>query len=109
MLVDFVRAVSPSEYSSDGEDDGIGGETRELVIGIDPECVAAAFESTEPGVVIIRLKDARGGFKVRGTYAEVSAKLRGESAPTLSVVPKLKRGVAGTDRGRRNQSLRPFC
>jgi hypothetical protein len=87
MLVEFVRAVSPSEYSDNGEDDGISGETRELVIGIAPDTVAAAFESTESGVVIIRLRDGRG-FKVRGTYAEVSAKLRGETPPpTLTVVP----------------------
>lgn len=87
MLVEFVRAVSPL-YASDGEDDGISGVApSELVIGIEPDSVAAAFESTETGVVIIRLRDGRG-FKVKGTYAEVSAKLRGApAAPRLVAVP----------------------
>ena len=84
MLVEFVRALEAHEMQNDGEDDGITGEPRNLVIGIDPDCVAAAFESVEPGVVIIRLKDGRGGWKVRGTFAEVNAKLRG--TPQLRAV-----------------------
>lgn len=82
MLVEFVRAVSPSEYS-DGEDDGITGEARELVIGIEPDMVAAAFESTEAGVVVIRMRDGRG-FKVKGTFSEVNAKLSGRGTRDLS-------------------------
>jgi hypothetical protein len=51
----------------------------DLPISVNPNYVAAVFEDQEPGNCIIRVANGQG-FKVRGTYAEVVAKLRNGSA-----------------------------
>lgn len=77
MLVEFERVAAP--HSEFGEDDGIESTTPRIV-ALDPTFVAVAFESAEePNVTVIRMKDGRSGFKVRGSYREVATKLAGRS------------------------------
>jgi len=83
MLVEFTRAAT--RYSDSDEDDGIGEAQANLLIGVEPAAVAAVFDGNEPGVVVIKLMGGRG-YKVRGTYREVVAKLQGAGAPA-EVVP----------------------
>jgi hypothetical protein len=73
MLVELNRPVERSDEDG-GEDDGLGHEVHASPIKINPIYVAAVFPSRHDGVCIVRLSDGRG-FKVIGTYAEVSEKL----------------------------------
>src|SRR5262252_8356081 len=85
MIVQLERVMPPVKTEvipGSGEDEGFG-EPREVVetaptepvyIDVNPRYISFVFESREPGVTIVKGPDGRG-FKVKGTYAEVHAKL----------------------------------
>ena len=77
MLVELERFTRHQFNDDEGEDDGNehSVEVRGAPIAINPQHVAALFESTQDqGVCIIRLADGRG-FIVKGAYAEIMEKL----------------------------------
>ena len=57
-----------------------------LPILINPEHVACVFASVEPNVVIVRLADGRPGLKVRGSFANIAARLGFAPQPPASPV-----------------------
>jgi hypothetical protein len=78
MLVTFERPNHPAPAGFDeGEDDGIGAVevAAPRLISIESTEVACYFESNEADVSIVRLKGGTGSFKVKGSYADVTAKL----------------------------------
>jgi hypothetical protein len=71
MLIEFSRVVERED------EDGLP-EIHNPPIAINARCVGAVFGCEDDGadVTIIRLTDGRG-LKVKGTYAEILAKLSG--------------------------------
>lgn len=79
MLVEFQRSPRPRANSELGEDDGIVAAEAlpPRPIRINPQYVAAVFESLEsPEVTMVRLCDGRG-FAIKGSYSDVIEQLEG--------------------------------